>query len=156
METMETSRLQDLVLAYEDARSAAEELDAQAKEAKAKKDAAEAAVINAILSVAEETGIDDLSVSVEGRKYAVKVKEYYSIPKPNRDEAFQLLRELGHGDLITERVDDRTLSSEMATVREEYLAEHPDGNENYPAEYEPLVAIMNTYQKATLSRVKAK
>ena len=156
METMETTRLQDLVLAYEEARSAAEELDAQLKEAKAKKDAAENAVITAILSVAEETGIDDLSVSVEGRKYAVKVKEYYSIPKPNRDEAFQLLRELGHGDLITERVDDRTLSSEMATVREEYLADHPDGDEKYPAAYEPLLAIMTTYTKPSLSRVKTK
>ena len=153
---METSQLRDLVLIYEEKRSAAEELDAQLKEANAAKTEAERNLIMAILSVAEETGIDDLSVNVEGRKYTVKVKDFFSIPKAEKDEAYRLLRELGHGDLITERVDDRTLSSEMASVMEEYRSEHPGCVEEFPAEYEPLLAVMNRYPKPSLSRVKAK
>jgi len=153
---METSQLRDLVLIYEEKRSAAEELDAQLKEANAAKTEAERNLIMAILSVAEETGIDDLSVNVEGRKYTVKVKDFFSIPKAEKDEAYRLLRELGHGDLITERVDDRTLSSEMASVMEEYRSGHPGCVEEFPAEYEPLLAVMNRYPKPSLSRVKAK
>ena len=153
---METSQLRDLVLIYEEKRSAAEELDAQLKEANTAKTEAERNLIMAILSVAEETGIDDLSVNVEGRKYTVKVKEFFSIPKAEKDEAYRLLRELGHGDLITERVDDRTLSSEMASVMEEYRSGHPGCVEEFPAEYEPLLAVMNRYPKPSLSRVKAK
>ena len=153
---MEVSQLRDLVLAYEDKRGIAEDLDAQLKEANAAKTEAERNLIMAILSVAEETGIDDLSVNVEGRKYSVKVKDYFSIPKAEKDEAYRLLRELGHGDLITERVDDRTLSSEMASVMEEYRNVHPDSAEEFPVEYEPLLAVMNRYPKPSLSRIKAK
>lgn len=153
---MEASQLRDLVLTYEDKRGIAEDLDAQLKEANAAKTEAERNLIMAILSVAEETGIDDLSVNVEGRKYSVKVKDYFSIPKAEKDEAYRLLRELGHGDLITERVDDRTLSSEMASVMEEYRNVHPDSSEEFPVEYEPLLAVMNRYPKPSLSRIKAK
>lgn len=153
---MEASQLRDLVLTYEDKRGIAEDLDAQLKEANAAKTEAERNLIMAILSVTEETGIDDLSVNVEGRKYSVKVKDYFSIPKAEKDEAYRLLRELGHGDLITERVDDRTLSSEMASVMEEYRNVHPDSSEEFPVEYEPLLAVMNRYPKPSLSRIKAK
>jgi hypothetical protein len=156
METMETNHLRELALVYEARRTDAEELKAQLADANKAKDEAESALINAILSVAEQTGIDDLSVNVEGRKYSVRVKDYYSIPKDNRDEAFAILRDLGLGDLITERVDDRTLTSTLAEKREEYREENPGTNEDFPAEYEPLLAVMSTYSKPTLGRVKAK
>jgi hypothetical protein len=153
---MEMAKINNLAREYEEARSLADELKAELEEANKQKASAELALINEILTVAEATGIDDLTATVDGRKYSVKTKDYYSIPKENRDEAFQLLRDLGHGDLITERVDDRTLTSEMATVREEYRSECPESEEDYPAEYEPLLAIMKVYNKPTLGRVKAK
>ena len=153
---MEASQLRDLVTVYEERRSIAEELDEEAKAAKAERDKAENDLINAILAVAEETGIDDLSVTAEGRKYSVRMKDYYTIPKANRDEAYELLRELGHGDLITEKVDDRTLSKEMAEVAAAYRAENPDGAEDFPGEYEPLMAMLNRYSKPSLGRVIAR
>ena len=154
METV--SQLRDLVLTYEEKKAACDELEAELKEAKAAKEAAEKAVIDAILTTAETTGIDDLGVTVEGRRYTVKLKDYYSIPKEAREEAFGLLRELGHGDIIVERVDDRTLSSEMAAVIEEYHNLLPEAEEDFPAEYEPLVACMRRYSKPSLSRLKVK
>lgn len=154
METV--GQLRDLVLAYEEKKAIADDLDAQLKEAKTAKDAAEKAVIDAILTTAEATGIDDLGVTVEGRKYTVKLKDFYSIPKEAREEAFGLLRELGHGDIIVERVDDRTLTSEMAAVMEEYHNMLPDAEDDFPADYEPLLACMRRYSKPSLSRTKVK
>ena len=155
-ETMEMTQIRDLVTAYETARSAYEDLNQQLEEAKKTKDEWEKAVIMAILDTAERTGIDDLKVKVEGRSYGVKVKDFFSIPKADRSEAFQLLKELGHGDLVVEKVDDRTLSNEMAEVIEQYRAENPGATEEFPAEYEPLLAHMNRFPKPSLTRVMAR
>ena len=155
-ETMEVSQVKDLVLSYEAIRSVCDELDEKIKEAKAQKEDAEKKLIMAILDIEEKTGIDDLKVKVEGRNYGVKVKDYFSIPSTDRVAAYQLLKDLGHGDIVVERVDDRTLSKEMSTVIEEYRAGHPDSVEEFPAEYEELLTHMNRYPKPSLSRVMAR
>jgi len=155
-ETMEFAQIKDLILNYEAVRSVYDELNERLEEARKNKEAAEKAVVMAILDVAERTGIDDLKVKVEGRNYGVKVKDFFSIPKADRAEAYQLLKELGHGDLVVEKVDDRTLSNEMAGVIEQFRAENPDSIEEFPAEYEPLLAHMNRFPKPSLTRVMAR
>ena len=133
---------------YEELREKAEaakaELDALTKQ----KDAAEAEVIAAILDAQEQAGAEGLRVSYEGRNYSVTVKAYYSIPKPNRDAAFEMMRNLGLGDLIQERVDDRTLTKELETARE-------DAGGVLPDEYEDLLGMLSAYEKSALRRVKA-
>lgn len=144
------------VLEYEAAKSLCDELDEQLKEAKAQKDRAEKDVIMALLEIEERTGIDDLKVKVADRNYGVKQKDFFSIPATDRAEAYRLLKELGHGDIVVERVDDRTLSNEMAAVIAAYRAEHPHSEEEFPAEYEELLSHMKRFMKPSLSRVIAK
>lgn len=109
-------------------------------------DAAEADVIAAIMDMEEENGVDDLRVTVNGRNYSVTTKEYFSIPKAQRDTAYPLLRDLGLGELITERVDDRSLSKELAVIME-------DNGGELPPEYEGLG--LTRYTKPTLRNVRA-
>ena len=78
----------------------------------------------------------------------MSAKNFYSIPKASRDLAFDQLRNLGMGDLIQEKVDDRTLTKELDTVFEENGCA-------FPEEYSPLFALLNQYSKSTLRRVKA-
>ena len=132
---------------YEALRTQAEELKAQLDELNKQKDAAEAEVISAILDKQEECGTD-LRVSYEGRNYSVAVKNYYAIPKANRDAAFSALRGLGLGDLIQEKVDDRTLTKELETAREE-------AGGTMPGDYDELLELTTQYTKPTLRRVKA-
>lgn len=148
--------IRKLVTEYEARREETEEAEQTLKYLKEQRDSAEKALIMAILTTAEEAGVEDLGVIVDGRKYGVKVKEYFTIPKPARDDAYQLLRELGHGDIITERVDDRTLSSEIAGVMEEYRKENPDSGSEYPETYGPLMDLMTRYSKPSLTRIKSK
>lgn len=155
-ETMEVSQIKDLVLSYEAVRSVCDELEEKMKEARANKEEAEKKLIMAILDVEEKTGIDDMKVKVEGRNYGVKVKDFFSIPKADQAAAYQILKDLGHGDIVAEKVDDRTLSKEMATVIEAYRASHPNSAEEFPAEYEELLSHMNRYPKPSLSRVMAR
>ena len=152
---VDLSSVRALVENYETLRGQAEEIEKGLKELKAQRDAAEHAVIAALLDAMEQTGIDDLTVKVGGFKYGASAKEYYGIPKAEQDAAFPLLRELGMGDLIVEKVDDRTLSKELRDISEAYREQHPNSIENFPAEYEPLLTHLNRYPKPQLSRRKA-
>ena len=154
--TMEMSQVKDLVLSYEAIRSVCDELDEKIKEAKAQKEDAEKKLIMAILDIEEKTGIDDLKVKVEGRNYSVKVKNFFRIPKAEQDVAFRLLKELGKGDIVVERVDERTLTKEMEYESAKYRENHPNSVEEFPAEYEELLAHMERYDKPSLSRVMAR
>ena len=58
-------------------------------------------------------------MDVAGRRYGIKVKPFYSIRKDQRDEAFAALRTLGLGDLIVEKVDDRTLTKALEEAADE-------------------------------------
>lgn len=81
----------------------------------------ETQVISALLDMADEAGLDDPSaftVEVNGRRYGVSTKTFYSIRAADRETAFPLLRSLGLGDLIVERVDDRTLTRALAEASE--------------------------------------
>lgn len=94
--------------------------------AKAETDRLEAQIIQLILDAEEACGLDDLSMEVAGRKYGVAVKSYWRIPAAHKDEAFKLLREIGMGDLITERVDDRILTREINDILEANKGELPE------------------------------
>ncbi len=136
------------ITAYEELREQADELKAQLDELNKRKDAMEAEVISAILDAQEETGVEALRINHAGRNYSVTVKNYYSIPKAQRDAAFEEMRNLGMGDLIQEKVDDRTLTKELETAREE-------GGGTLPEAYDGLVDMLTQYPKTTLRRVKA-
>ena len=151
----EFNRVEGLVSRYEALKAQYDELKTETDELKKQADQAKTDVVRAILDVAEQTGVDDLAITVGAYKYGVTVKDYFGITKAEQDEAFPLLRELGMGDLITERVDDRTLSKELAEVRDSYAAQHPEEAGAFPAEYEPLLIHLNRYTKADLSRRKA-
>lgn len=134
--------------AYEQLRERAEQLKDDLTELNKQKDAAEAEVIAAILDAQEQTGVGGMRVEYNGRKYAVTVKNYYTIPKANRDDVLEMMRLLGMGDLIQERVDDRTLTNELEAATEENGGELPDM-------YSELVDSLAGYSKSTLRRVKA-
>ena len=155
-QTMEMQQIRDLALAYEAIRSEYDEMEEALKAVKARKDEAENRLIMAIMDIEEKTGIDDVKFKVEGRNYSVKVKDFFTIPKADQAEAYQILKDLGHGDIVVEKVDDRTLSKEMATVIEAYRTGHPNATEDFPAEYEELLSHMNRYSKPSLSRVMAR
>lgn len=134
--------------AYEQLRGRVEDMKASLSDLNKQLDAAEADVISAILDIREQTGAENMRIEYEGRNYSVTAKSYYSIPKDKRDEAFEQMRNLGMGDLIQERVDDRTLTKELEAV-----AESNDGL--LPDEYGDLADNLSTYTKNTLRRVKA-
>ena len=154
-EKLDVTGVTALVEQYETLRAQAEELEGELKELKSQRDAAEREVIRALLDAMEQTGVDDLTVKVGGYKYGASAKEYYSIPKEAQAEAFPLLRELNMGDLIVERVDDRTLSKELRDVMDLYAATHPEEAGRFPMEYEPLLAQLKRYVKPALTRRKA-
>lgn len=136
----------DKIGSYEAARSMVETAEEQLKELKAMRDALEAEVISALLDIQEQTGATNMKIEYEGRSYSAAQKNYYTIPKQNRDEAFEKMRNLGMGDLIQERVDDRTLTKELEAAAE--------GNEAWTDEYSELLDQLSVYTKSTLRRVK--
>ena len=144
---MSTSAIGKLIEEYENLRTESEEKKAELDALNKRRDAAEGAVITAILDAQEQTGVEGLRVGWDGRNYSVTVKNYYTIPKPNRDAAYEAMRNLGMGDLITEKVDDRSLTKELEEVFEENGC-------MYPEEYIPLFQLMNNYVKTALRRVK--
>ena len=136
------------IAAFEELREQYDALKEQLSDLNARKDAAEAEVITAILDAQEQTGVEGLRVGYDGRSYSVTVKNYYTIPKPKRDAAFEQMRNLGMGDLIQERVDDRTLTKELEAFYEE-------NGGALPPEYDPLLENLSNYSKSALRRVKA-
>lgn len=101
-------------------------------------------IIASMLDLADAAGLDDPSgftVDVAGRRYGIKVKPFYSIRKDQRDEAFAALRTLGLGDLIVEKVDDRTLTKA--------LEEAADAEGCLPPEYSILP--VSVYEKTTIT-----
>lgn len=114
------------------------------KENNAAIEAQEKQVISAMLDLADAAGLEDPSgftVDVSGRRYGITIKPYYSIRKDKRDEAFAALRTLGLGDLIVEKVDDRTLTKA--------LEEAADAEGMLPPEYEILP--VSVFEKTTIS-----
>lgn len=144
---MQMDTIAQKIAVYEELREQADAAKEELAELNRQKDAAEAEVISAMLDMEEETGTS-VRIGYEGRNYSVSARNFYSIPKASRDLAFDQLRNLGMGDLIQEKVDDRTLTKELDTVFEENGCA-------FPEEYSPLFALLNQYSKSTLRRVKA-
>lgn len=133
---------------YEALRAQADQLKETLSELNRQKDAAEAEVISTLLDLQDDLGIDKFSMTVDGRKYSISVKHYFSITKAERDAAYPLLRDLGMGDLITEKVDDRTLTKELTTAADE-------NGGVLPEDFAELMEHVSAYDKPSLSRVKA-
>lgn len=144
---MQMDTIAQKIAVYEELREQADAAKEALAELNRQKNAAEAEVISAMLDMEEETGTS-VRIGYEGRNYSVSARNFYSIPKASRDLAFDQLRNLGMGDLIQEKVDDRTLTKELDTVFEENGCA-------FPEEYSPLFALLNQYSKSTLRRVKA-
>lgn len=123
-----------------------DEMRVQMAELSNRVDRAQDDVISMILDLEEQTGAQGMRLLVDGRNYSVTRKSFFSIPQAQRDTAFPLLRELGHGDLIVEKVDDRTLSKELAVVMEQNGGELPE-------EYDLLG--LTRYEKNDLRSTKA-
>ena len=146
---MNINSLSELIRTLEDMRAEKERLEDALKDVNAHKERQEQEIITAMMDLAEQSGLDSaaaFSVVVDGRKYGVSIKSYYSIKAEDRDEAFSRLRDLGLGDLIKESVDQRTLTSTLNTISE--------GNDgSLPEEYATIP--MSVYEKSTLTRRKA-
>lgn len=106
------------------------ELDELTKENNALIKQTEQETVTCLLDMADSSGIDDpmaFTVTLNGRRYGVTMKHYYSIKSENRDAAHAALRELGLGDLIVEKVDHRTLTKTLEQIIEDNGGELPEG-----------------------------
>lgn len=98
----------------------------------------ERGIIEAMLDMAEEAGLataDSFTVTVDGRRYGVSTKPYYTIPAQQRDQAFAALRGLGLGDLIVERVDDRSLTRALMEAAEDAGGQLPQAYRAIPVRF---------------------
>ena len=109
-------------------------VDKTSKELSAQIEEQKSAILQEIIDQAETMGISaaDFSVTVDGRKYGLTVKPYYSIRADDRERAFPMLRMLGLGDLIVERVDDRQLTRRLQEIAEENGGALPEDYDALP------------------------
>ncbi|MDL2205386.1 hypothetical protein LJC33_00560 [Eubacteriales bacterium OttesenSCG-928-N13] len=117
----------------------------QTKDVGAQIEEQEREITSAMLDMAETAGlscVDDFAVTVDGRRYSTVTKPYYSIPAEQRDQAFRALKELGLGDLVVERVDDRALTKVLMELSESAGGELPDEYGAIPVRF---------YEKMTIS-----
>ena len=141
---MDVKTLSSLIEELATLKDRKKELAEIVKENNAAIEAQEKQVISAMLDLADAAGLEDPSgftVDVSGRRYGITIKPYYSIRKDQRDEAFAALRTLGLGDLIVEKVDDRTLTKA--------LEEAADKDGMLPPQYEILP--VSVYEKTTIT-----
>lgn len=141
---MSTSSLAEKIQRLQELKDIKKELAEQTTANNKEIEAAEKEMIADMLDMAESAGLDDPSgftVDVGGRRYGLIIKQYCSIRKDMRDQAFTALRELGLGDLIVEKVDDRTLTKALDELR--------DAEGFLPDEYDAIP--MSVYSKTTIS-----
>jgi len=139
-----SGKIRDLEVLREEKDNLAESLES----VKALIEAQEKEIISAMMDIAEATGLDGaekLTVIVDGRRYGVSIKSYYSIKAENKDAAYPMLRDLGLGDLIKESVDQRVLTKALEAIAE-------DNGGELPGEYVSLP--MSVYEKSAITRRK--
>lgn len=109
-------------------------VDKTSKDLSAQIEEQKSVILQEIIDQAETMGISaaDFSVTVDGRKYGLTVKPYYSIRADDRERAFPMLRMLGLGDLIVERVDDRQLTRRLQEIAEENGGALPEDYDALP------------------------
>ena len=122
-------------------------LDDALKSIKKKIETQEKGIVSSMCDLAEREDLDDpskFSVVLDGRRYGLSIKSYYSIPAEKRDEVFGMLRDLGQGDLIKESVDDRALTNTLASITEANGGELPDEYKALPLSVYDKTKITNT------------
>lgn len=105
-------------------------------------------IISAITDMAAQAGADSpdaLSVTVGGRKYAVKLSTHYSVPAEHEDLVIEALRQAGYRDAITERINSGRLTAIINETR--------DGSGNVQEFFRDLP--LREYTDAKLSNRKA-
>ena len=126
---MNMENLSDRLRRLADLKAEKKRLSDETKDNNASIEDSEKEIISAMLDMAESAGLDDVdhfSVIVDGRRYGVSTRQMYTIRAADREVAFNALRAVGLGDLITERVDERTLSRTLTDIAEEAGGELPD------------------------------
>lgn len=142
---MNISTISDQIRVLADLKEEKRRLSEQSKENNAQIDQTEQSIISAMLDMAEAAGLpspDDFSIVVDGRKYGVVVRSQYSIRAEDRDAAFAALREVGLGDLIVERVDERSLTRALMQIAEDAGGALPEAYGAIP---------LQQYEKITIS-----
>lgn len=142
---MDHDKLSDQIRALAALKAEKKRLADLTKTNNAEIDEQEHIITSALLNMAEASGLecaDDFAVTVDGRRYSVTTKPFYTIPAERRDEAFQALRSLGLASLITERVDDRSLTKVLIEIIEDAGGELPEEYEVIPTRF---------YEKLTIS-----
>lgn len=89
----------------------------------------------------EAAGVPHVALA-EGFRVGISAQKFVSIPKDQRDHAYQWLRENGLGDLITSTVNSSTLSAAIRKLEE-------DENQTPPEELFSVADIATTSVTAT-------
>lgn len=140
-----SQRIRDL----EEIRAEKEALEDSLEGLKEALTAREQEVITAMMDIAEASGLESaaaFTVIVDGRKYGVSIKSFYSIKADSKDLGHAMLRELGLGDLIKESVDSRVLTKTLNSAAEDNNGILPDDFAGLP---------ISVYEKTAITRRKA-
>lgn len=126
-----------LALRYEQKRALKEELEEQAKDARADFESAEIEFYMAL----EAMGMDTYDAG--DYRYTRDTKPYYR-PAIDGEKFYRVLRENGLGDIIKETVNANTLNATFREIADMHDGELPDW----------LSPIVSVYDKARMSRRK--
>lgn len=129
--------VKDKIAAFIAAKEKAKEAEDKAKEAKAEAAEAEQELIAAMV----EEELDGIKAG--DRMVSINTLSHFSFKSEDSEQVFEALRKIGLGDLVKEKVDQRTLS---AALREQ--KEHG----GIPAE---LVGLVNEYEQVKIGLRKA-
>lgn len=91
-------------------------------------------IISSMSDLADSAGIglNDIKITVGNKQYAVGLKRYYSIKVEDRDVGYPALRACGLGYLITERIDNNSLTKALREAAEENGGELPESMRSLP------------------------
>ena len=144
LDTASFSNIAEKIAAYESRREQIACLKAQEKNLGEEAERLEKEIIVDMADLAEASGLTlgSLKLEIDGRNYSASVKEFFAIRAADRVKGFAALRAAGLGDLITERVDDRTLTNAIREEIKQNGGEMPEHLDDIP---------LSTYKKTTLS-----
>lgn len=114
------SRIALLADAYAQALKDKDALEAELKDAKTVVASLKDELVNAMLM--EET----TSIGRNGKKFSLVAKKKFSRRSGAEEELFQMLREQGLGDIITETVNANTLNAAMNALADENGGDLPE------------------------------
>lgn len=144
-------KLHETLNIYEAALASQEEAAARKKEADEAVENLKNHIIDMIADIEDTYGVTAAATS-DSFKYTITRKSYYRVTPENKDFAIRSLRALKLGDIIQQRVDDRTLTKCLREIEDSYRGE--DGTVTLPKRYSNLLDHLETYDKATLYKRK--